>query len=78
MIPENIDRLHNSIKEYSTIKLIMEKNSNYVRDSHRIRILDCHIMQTMLADLAAHKNILKVLDDDFIFIRRTSNRKKDI
>ena len=60
MIPENIDRLHNSIKEYSTIKLIMEKNSNYVRASHKIKIADYHLMQTMFANLAAHKNILKV------------------
>jgi hypothetical protein len=56
----------------------MEKNSSFVRDSQKIKIVDCHIMQTMLADLAAHKNILKVQDDDFIFIRRTSSRKKDI
>ena len=56
----------------------MEKNSNYVRDSQRLKIVDCHIMQTMLSDLAAHRNILKVQDDDFIFIRRTTNRKKDV
>lgn len=74
--PENIDALHNSIKQYSTIKLIMEKNSTYVRDSQRVKIVDCHIMQIILADLAAHKNILKVQDDNFIFIRRTTNRYK--
>jgi hypothetical protein len=31
----------------------------------------------MFADLEAHNNILKVDDDDFIFIRRTNNHKKD-
>ncbi len=52
----------------------MEKNSTFVRDSQRVKIVDCHIMHIILADLMAHKNILKVQDDNYIFIRRTTNR----
>ena len=55
----------------------MEKNSTFVRDSQRIKMIDCHVMHIMFADLEAHNNILKVDDDDFIFIRRTNNHKKD-
>ncbi len=58
---KDIETLHNNIKQYTTIKLIMEKNSDYMRvDTQRVKIVDCQVMCIMLADLIAHKNILKV------------------
>ena len=35
-------------------------------------------MQIMLADLIAHNTILKMQDDDFIFISRSGRNKKDV
>lgn len=61
------------VSEYSTIKQIMERNADFIRvndDNKRIKTIDCKIMFTMLQDLIRYNTFMKVVDDDFIFIRR--------
>ena len=65
------------IKEFSTVKQVLERNSEFikVKDNHRVKSLDCKVMSVMLTDLIRHKAVLKVEDEDFIFIRRAHNLK---
>ena len=61
------------IKEYSTFKHILERNSDFVRlsdQSPRIKTVDCYILYTMIQDAIRYKNVLKVEDEEYIFIRR--------
>ena len=47
----NIQNMQNRIKEYSTIKHIMERNSDYIRvsdESPKIKAIDCQILFTMI------------------------------
>jgi len=66
------------IKEYSTIKQIMERNSDFIRlydTNQRIKTVDCKIMHTMMSDLMRYKTVMKVEEEDFIFIRRAMSMK---
>ena len=59
----------------------MERNSDYIRateDSSRVRSLDCQIIHTMLQDALRHNTVLKVEDEDFIFVRRALSHKSKI
>lgn len=40
-----------------------------------MKTVDCKIMHTMLQDLLRYKTVFKVVDEDFIFIRRAYNAK---
>jgi hypothetical protein len=67
-----------NIKEYSSIKHIMENNSDYIRpspESQRVKVVDCQVMNAMLQDLMAHNTFLKIKDDEYIFIKRSVNVK---
>jgi hypothetical protein len=56
----------------------MENNSDFIRptpESPRIKVVDCQVMNSMLQDLLAHKTVLKVLDEEYIFIKRSVSVK---
>ena len=75
---KNLHCFHLNIKEYSTIKHIMENNSDFIRptpESQRVKVVDCQVMNAMLQDLMAHKTVLKVKDEEYIFIKRSVNVK---
>ncbi len=66
------------IKEYTTIKQILERNSEFVKvpdTNQRVKTVDCKIIYSMLIDSFRHKAVLKVEDEDYIFIRRAHNVK---
>lgn len=59
----------------------MERNSDYIRateDSSRVKSIDCQIIHTMLQDALRHNTVLKVEDEDFIFVRRALSHKSKI
>ena len=48
---KNVYALQKNIKEYATIKHILEKNSDFIRptnDSQRVKVVDCMVMNAML------------------------------
>lgn len=58
----------------------MERNCDFIRvrdDSPRIKTVDCQVLFTMIQDALRYKTVLKVEDEDYIFIRRAIgiNRK---
>jgi hypothetical protein len=69
--------MFHTIKQFATIKQIMEHNSEFIRlsDSQRVKAVDCKVMSIMLTDLLRHKAVYKVEDEDYIFIRRAHNVK---
>ena len=67
------------IKEFATIKHILEKNSEFIRikEGLRVKSLDCKLLSAMLSDLMRHNMILKVEDEHFIFIRRAIKTRQN-
>lgn len=69
----NILNMQNQIKEYSTIKHIMDRNADVIRvsdDSPKVKSVDCQVMFTMIQDAVRYRTVLKVQDDHYIFVRR--------
>lgn len=69
----SVSQMHSQVKEYTVIKDILDRNSDYIRpteESHRIKTIDCQILFTMLQDSMRHKTVLKVESDTYIFVRR--------
>ena len=66
-----------SIQEFSTLKHIMERNCEYikVKEGVRVKSIDCKVMSTMLTDIMRRKTMMKVEDENFIFIRRAVGAK---
>lgn len=64
-------------KEFSTLKDIMEKNSEYIRikEGVRVKAIDCKVFSIMITDLMRYYNILKIEDENYIFIRRAKKTK---
>ena len=71
--------MFSKIKEFSIIKQVMERNSEFIKlkDNFRVKAVDCKVMGIMLNDLMRHKSVLKVEDEDFIFMRRAINIKSE-
>ena len=48
-----MEEMFDQIKEYSSIKKILENNCEYIRikDGYKIKSIDCKIMSIMLQDL---------------------------
>jgi hypothetical protein len=69
--------MFSQIKEFSTLKQIFERNSEFIRikDGVRIKSLDCKLLSILLTDLMRHSMILKVEDENFIFVRRAINMR---
>lgn len=65
------------VKEFSTIKHVLERNSELikVKSSMKVKALDCKILSIMFSDIMRHKSVLKIEDEDHIFIRRAINIK---
>ncbi len=71
--------MFNQIKEYAVVKQIMEKNSEYIRiydRNQRVKTVDCKVLHAMVADVLHCKTVMKVQEDEFIFIRRSLNMKQ--
>lgn len=63
--------IHREIREYSTLKQILEGNSEKVLyNKQRVKSIDCQIMNILLEEVLRQKTIAKVGDENFIFIRR--------
>ena len=71
--------MFSSVKEYATVKQLMERNSEIIKlkEDYKVKAVDCKIMSLMLTDIMRHKTVLKVEDEDFIFIRRAINNKSE-
>jgi len=67
------------IKEFSTLKQVLERNSFFVflSENNRVKSVDCHLLSILLQDLIRFKTCLKVEDDDFIFIKRARDPRKE-
>ena len=77
----NLGAIHKNIKEYSTLKKILERNSDFIKlndDTPRVKTIDCSIMSTMINDALRNKTVLKVEESDYIFIRRSIGQKQQI
>ena len=66
-----------SVKEFATIKHVLERNSEIIRikSNMKIKSLDCKVLSIMLNDIMRHKTVLKIEDEDHIFIRRAISIK---
>jgi hypothetical protein len=53
----------------------MERNCEFIRAKEGIRIksVDCKVLGTMIIDLMRRKTMMKIVDENFIFIRRAIN-----
>ena len=59
------------IREYSTIKQILEGNyESVLYNKQRVKSLDCQVISVLFEDVLRHKTVSKVEDENFIFIRR--------
>jgi hypothetical protein len=56
----------------------MERNSEYIsiKSGLRIKAVDCKVFSAMLQDIVRHKTVLKVEDENYIFIRRAISVKQ--
>ena len=64
------------MKEYSTVKSILEGNSEHiVFKKQRVKSIDCKVMSVLMEDVLRQKVMAKVEDDNFIFIRRAVDVK---
>lgn len=70
-------QMFGSVKEFATIKQVMERNSEIVRvrEGMKVKTLDCKVLSIMMADILRHKTVMKVSDEDYIFLRRAINIK---
>lgn len=55
----------------------MERSSEIikVKENFKVKTVDCKVLSIMLNDIMHHKTVLKVEDEDYIFIRRALNIK---
>ena len=64
------------IREYSTIKHVLEGNSERVIfNKQRVKSIDCQVMSVLFQDVLRHKTVSKLEDENFIFIRRAIDVK---
>ena len=64
------------IREYSTVKQILEGNSEKVIfNNQRVKSVDCQLMSVLLQDVIRHKTVSKMEDENYIFIRRAVDVK---
>lgn len=77
MTAKDLGNMLSSVKEFATIKHVLERNSGIikVRNDLKIKALDCKILSIMLTDIQRSGTVLKVEDEDFIFLRRALNVK---
>jgi len=70
------ETVFNQIREYSTVKQILEGNSEKVLyQKQRVKSIDCQILNVLLEDVMRQKTMAKVADENFIFIRRAVDVK---
>lgn len=77
MSSKELGEMLKSVKEFATIKHVLERNSRIikVRNDLKVKSLDCKVLSVMLNDILRHNTVLKMEDEDFIFIRRAYNVK---
>ena len=70
------EQVFRQIREYSTVKQILEGNSEKVIfNNQRVKSIDCAVMSVLLQDVIRHKTVSKIEDENFIFIRRAVDVK---
>ena len=68
--------MHETVKEYTTFKSILEGNAEMVVfNKRRIKSIDCKLMSVLIEDALRAKAVEKIADDNYIFIRRAVNAK---
>jgi len=73
----NFDQMFAKVKEYSSLKLILEGNSEFVvHNKRRIKSIDCKLLSALVEDALRAKTVEKLSDDNFIFIRRAVDKKE--
>ena len=74
---ENFDELFSQVREYQSLKLILEGNAEMVVfNKRRIKSIDCKLMSVLIEDALRAKTVEKLADDNFIFIRRAVDTKE--
>ena len=70
------DKIFGEIRQYSTIKHVLEGNSERVIfNKQRVKSIDCQIMSVLFEDVLRHKTVSKMEDENYIFIRRAIDVK---
>ena len=70
------DTVFAQVREYTTVKQILESNSErVVYNKQRVKSIDCQVMSVLFEDVLRHKTVAKVEDENFIFIRRALDVK---
>lgn len=70
------ETVFNQIREYSTVKQIMANNAeSVIFNKQRVKSVDCQIMSVLFEDILRHKNVAKMEDENYIFIRRAMDVK---
>lgn len=65
------------VKEYSSLKLILEGNAEMVvYNKRRMKAIDCKLVSALVEDALRAKTVEKLADDNFIFIRRAVDTKE--
>lgn len=73
---KEFETVYTEIREYSTIKQILQSNSEkIIFNKQRVKAVDCQIMSVLMMDVLRHKTVSKVEDENFIFIRRAMDVK---
>jgi hypothetical protein len=59
-----LDNMLESVKEFATIKHVLERNSELikVKNNMKIKTLDCKVLSIMFNDIMRHKSVLKIED----------------
>ena len=74
---DDFEQLFVKVKEYSSLKAILEGNAEMVVfNKRRTKSIDCKLMSVLVEDALRSKTVEKLGDDNFIFIRRAVDTKE--
>jgi hypothetical protein len=72
----DFEPINEKVREFKTLKNILDGNSEMVMHGRsRIKSLDCKVLSVLIEDALRTKQVEKVADDNFIFIRRAVDVK---
>jgi hypothetical protein len=74
---EDFDQLFVKVREYSSLKIILEGNAEMVVfNKRRTKSIDCKLLSVLVEDALRAKTVEKLGDDNFIFVRRAVDTKE--
>jgi len=76
MQQKELNPIYEKIKEYGTLKHILDDNSQTVLVNHsRVKSIDCKMLAVLVLDAVRYNAISKINDENYIFIRRAVSVK---